>query len=73
MLRIIFGMNLRHYRLHQGLTQEEAAARCKISSEYWGKMERAVQAATLDMLEKVSIGLQIDAKDLLTQSSSHTR
>ncbi len=68
MLRIVFGMNLKYYRMRQGLTQEEAAAKCDISSEYWGKMERGVQSATLDTVEKVSIGLNINARDLLNES-----
>ena len=66
-LRTVFGMNLKYYRTRQGLTQEEAAARCRISSEYWGKMERGTQAATLDTVEKVSIGLNITAKDLFNE------
>ena len=64
MLRVVFGMNLKYYRTRQGLTQEEAAERCEISSEYWGKMERGTQAATLDVVEKVSIGLNVSAKEL---------
>ena len=67
-LRVVFGMNLKYYRTRQGLTQEEAAAKCQISSEYWGKMERGTQAATLDIVEKVSVGLNIAAKDLLNES-----
>lgn len=70
MLRAVFGMNLKYYRIRQGLTQEEAAAKCQISSEYWGKMERGTQAATLDTLEKVSVGLNIAARDLLNESKS---
>ncbi len=64
---MIFGMNLKYYRTRQGLTQEEAAEKCSISSEYWGKMERGVQAATLDIVEKVSVGLDISAKDLFNE------
>ena len=67
-LRVVFGMNLKYYRTRQGLTQEEAAAKCQISSEYWGKMECGTQAATLDIVEKVSVGLNIAAKDLLNES-----
>lgn len=69
-LRDIFGMNLKYHRMRQGLTQEEAAAKCDISSEYWGKMERGTQAATLDMVEKVSVGLNVTAKDLLNENTS---
>lgn len=68
-LRIVFGMNLKYYRMRQGLTQEEAAAKCDISSEYWGKMERGAQAATIDTVEKVSAGLNIKAKDLLNENN----
>ena len=64
---MVFGMNLKYYRMRQGLTQEEAAERCSISSEYWGKMERGVQAATLDIVEKVSVGLDGSAKDLFNE------
>ena len=66
---MIFGMNLKYYRTRQGLTQEEAAAKCDISSEYWGKMERGAQAATIDTVEKVSAGLNIKAKDLLNENN----
>ena len=68
-LRIVFGMNLKYYRTRKGLTQEEAAAKCDISSEYWGKMERGAQAATIDTVEKVSAGLNIKAKDLLNENN----
>jgi len=64
---MVFGMNLKYYRTRQGLTQEEAAAQCGISPEYWSKMERGAQAATLDVIEKVSEGLQINAKELLNE------
>ena len=70
MLRVVFGMNLKYYRMRQGPTQEEAAAKCQISSEYWGKMERGTQSATLDIVEQVSIGLNIAARDLLNESKS---
>lgn len=70
MLRVVFGMNLKYYRMRQGLTQEAAAAKCNISSEYWGKMERGTQSATLDVVEKISVGLNVSAKDLLNESTS---
>ena len=66
-LRSVFGMNIKYHRIRQGLTQEKAAEKCKISPEYWGKMERGTQAATLDIVEKVSDGLNVPAKDLFTE------
>ena len=68
-LRLVFGMNLKYYRTRQGLTQEEAAAKCDISSENWGKMERGAQAATIDTVEKVRAGLNIKAKDPLNENN----
>lgn len=67
MLKVVFGMNLKYHRTRLGLTQEEAAARCKLSSEYWGKMERGTQAATLDTVEKISVGLNVPARELFTE------
>lgn len=67
MLRVVFGMNLKYHRIRLGLTQEEAAARCKLSSEYWGKMERGTQAAMLDTVEKISVGLNVPARELFTE------
>lgn len=69
MLRIVFGMNLKYYRKRQGLTQEEAAFRCQVSSEYWGKIERGAQAATLDTVEKISNGLNVSVKELLNETT----
>ena len=47
----------------------KSGAKCDISSEYWGKMERGAQAATIDTVEKVSAGLNIKAKDLLNENN----
>ena len=69
MLRVVFGMNLKYYRTRQGLTQEEAAAKCNISSVYWGQMERGLRSATLDIVEKVSDGLNVKVRDLLNESN----
>ncbi|MCI8304220.1 MAG: helix-turn-helix transcriptional regulator [Lawsonibacter sp.] len=69
MLREVFGMNVKYHRIRQGLTQEEAAARCEISSEYLRKIECGKQAATLDTIEKISTGLNVMAKDLLNETS----
>ena len=68
MLRVVLGMNLKYHRMRQGLTQEEAAAKCKVSSEYFGKVERGAQAATIDMIEKMSIGLNVSAQALLNEA-----
>lgn len=70
MLRTVFGMNLKYHRTRQGLTQEEAAAKCEMSSEYWGKVERGAQAATLDTVEKISKGLNVSVQVLFNENTS---
>ena len=70
MLRTVFGMNLKYHRTRQGLTQEEAAAKCEMSSEYWGKVERGAQAATLDTGEKISKGLNVSVQVLFKENTS---
>lgn len=70
MLRTVFGMNLKYHRTRQGLTQEEAAAKCEMSSEYWGKVERGAQAATLDTVEKISKGLNVSVQVLFKENTS---
>ena len=70
MLRTVLGMNLKYHRMRQGLTQEEAAAKCRMSSEYFGKVERGAQAATIDIIEKISVGLDVSAQALLNENTS---
>jgi transcriptional regulator with XRE-family HTH domain len=59
-LREIVAGNLRRLRHAKGISQEELADRADIDRNYVGKLEREENAATVDMLEKLSVVLEID-------------
>ena len=59
-LREIVARNLRRLRHAKGLSQEELADRAEINRNYVGMLEREQHAATIDMLEKLAIVLDID-------------
>lgn len=59
-LREIVARNLRRLRHAKGLSQEELADRAEINRNYVGMLEREQHAATIDMLEKLAIVLEID-------------
>ena len=50
------------------LTQEQAAELCDISVRYWGKIERCHASVSLETLQKISIGLNMKASDLLNEN-----
>lgn len=60
--------NLRRLRHIRGLSQEELADRADINRNYVGMLERAENAATVDMLEKIAEVLGVDPAELLRQS-----
>lgn len=59
-LRETVARNLRRLRHAKGLSQEELADRAEINRNYVGMLEREQHAATIDMLEKLAIVLDID-------------
>ena len=59
-LREIVARNLGRLRHAKGLSQEELADRAEINRNYVGMLEREQHAATIDMLEKLAIVLDID-------------
>ena len=65
MLKKDFGQNVRYYRKEKNLTLETAAELCEISSRYLGRIERGKQAATIDVIEKISKGLNVPVEKLL--------
>lgn len=65
MLREQLAINLKRLRRERGWTQETAAERCDISPRYWGKLEQAKATASLDTLDKIAEGLQLEPAVLL--------
>ncbi len=62
-LREIVAMNLQKLRRARGMSQEELAARADINRNYVGMLERDEHAPTIEMLEKLALGLGVDPAD----------
>ncbi len=65
MLRNRFAKNVKFQREKRRLTQELAAELCDLSPRYWGKIERGQTSTSIDIIEKISAGFQVDASELL--------
>lgn len=65
MPRTEFGRNVRYYRRQKKLTLETAAELCGISSKYLGRIERGEQSVGIDIIEKISKGLEVHLEKLL--------
>jgi len=63
-VRIRFGRAIRRIREEQGITQEEAADRCKLHRTYYSGIERGVRNLSLVNIEKVSKGLKLSLSEL---------
>jgi transcriptional regulator with XRE-family HTH domain len=67
-LRGIVAGNLRRLRHAKGISQEELADRADVNRNYVGMLEREQNAATIDILEKLAIVLEVDPAELLQQN-----
>ena len=63
-VRIRFGRAIRRIREEQGITQEEAADRCKLHRTYYSGIERGVRNVSLLNIDRVSKGLKHSLSDL---------
>ena len=59
------GQIIRRLRKEQNLTQEELAAKAKISATHMGVIERGVKAPNLDTFVSIANALGVSADDLL--------
>lgn len=69
-VRKILAQNLRQERLRAQLSQEELADRAEINRNYVGMIERCENAATVDILEKLAVALDIPVVVLLEDRKS---
>ena len=67
-LREVVAQNLRRLRRERGMSQEELAHRAGVNRNYIGMLERAENAPTVDMLERLAAVLQIDATAFFVRS-----
>ena len=56
---------LRKARLNAGLTQEEVAARAKVSREYVSQLERGMKSPTVDVLLRLCRAIGTSAGKIL--------
>jgi len=71
-IREVLALNLRKFRRAKGLSQEELAHRAKIDRTYISAIERSVYAASIDVVDRLARGLDVEAADLLRQPSAPT-
>jgi len=60
-----FGVRLRELRMKRGLSQGGLAKRAGTHVTYVSKMERGRSAPGLDLLERISMGLNVNIYDLI--------
>ena len=64
-LKDVLKENVKYYRKQLKLTQESLAKLSGVSTNYIGEIERTGRKATLETIEKVANGLNIDPSLLL--------
>jgi DNA-binding XRE family transcriptional regulator len=69
-IRDVFARNLRAARRAKGLSQEELAHLVGIDRTYVSLLERCVYSATIDMVDRLAAGLDMEASALLTRTDS---
>ena len=71
-IKEVFAQNLRAARQQKGLSQEELAHRAQIDRTYISSLERSIYNASIDVVERLAIALEIQAADLLRRPPSDT-
>ena len=69
-LRQIFKDNVKYYRKQLKLSQEKLAELSGLSTNYIGEIERTNRKVTIDTIEKIANGFNIDPSLLLTNCKS---
>ena len=64
-IREILAANLRNLRQERGMSQEELAHRADIDRTYISALERTVYAASIDVLDRLAIALEVSPDALL--------
>jgi transcriptional regulator with XRE-family HTH domain len=66
-LRDRVALNIQDLRRARGFSQEELSHRADVSRGYMGKVENAKFAASLDLLERIAMALNVDPEKLFTK------
>jgi transcriptional regulator with XRE-family HTH domain len=66
-LRAVVARNLRLLRKQKGFTQEELADNAGINRNYVGQIEREEKSPTVDLLERLTLALDIRPEELFVR------
>ncbi|MBQ0067646.1 MAG: helix-turn-helix transcriptional regulator [Phascolarctobacterium sp.] len=66
-IKQIFANNVKYYREKKQLTQQDLAEITGLNRVYISNVERAKRNITIDIMEKLSNGLDVELKKLLTK------
>lgn len=64
----IFGKRIEVLRKKQNLSQEELAFKCELHRTYIGAIERGEKSPTLNTMEKIANGLNIEIVELFEKN-----
>lgn len=68
----IFGKKVAEMRKMQHLSQEELADRCNIHRTYIGSIERGEKSPTLNTVEKIANGLNVDISIIFDNETKYS-
>ncbi|WP_445495264.1 cell morphology transcriptional regulator XreR1 [Photorhabdus sp. SF281] len=68
-IKSIFGQRVRYIRMTSGMSQEAFADKCGLDRTYISGIERGVRNPTLEVINVIANGLQIELKDLFDFSA----
>jgi transcriptional regulator with XRE-family HTH domain len=72
--RLLFGRNLRRFRLSSGISQEELAFRADLDRTYISSVERGHRNISIENIFRLATALGIDPRELLApEAGSATR
>jgi transcriptional regulator with XRE-family HTH domain len=63
--RALVGRNVRRLRVALGLTQEALAVDAGLDRSYVGRIERATENPTVDVLDQLAAALKVESSELL--------
>jgi len=63
-LKILFGVNLKTFRKKKRLSQEQLSEKINISVKHLSKIERGLTFISADLLEKISLVLEVSVARL---------
>ena len=70
-IKIIFGKNLKFYRIENNLTQSELAEKVNLSIKFISDLERGIFSPSLDTLIEISKVLNVEPYLLLKYDKTH--